>query len=210
MAVITGIAPHPRRAGRFSVDIAGEPTLVLSLEAIERLGLRPGAEVGSLGPEIEREAAATAAYDRAVEMLAARDRSRAELRRQLIRKGEPPEAADLALKRLVERGYLDDANYARSYVRSKLAGSGLGRRRLQQELARKGVERSTIDEAVAAVLREQDADQRAIVQRIAAKKLRSLSMLDKATQKRRLYAFLTRRGYDAEEIRVSIEHLLDY
>ena len=207
MAVITGIAPHPRRAGRFSVDIAGGPTVVLSLEAIERLGLRAGSDVSALAREIERESAATATYDRAVDMLAARGRSRSDLRRQLLRKGEPPEAVDLALERLAQRGYLDDAGYARSFVRSKLLGGGHGRRRLQQELARKGVGRSTADEAIAEVIAEEDIDQSATIDRIAEKKLRALASLDEPTQKRRLYAFLTRRGYDPDEIRESLDRV---
>jgi regulatory protein len=39
------------------------------------------------------------------------------------------------------------------------------------------------------------------VERAARRKLRSLAKLDPATRRRRLYAFLARRGYDGEDIR---------
>ena len=60
-------------------------------------------------------------YDRALDMLEARARGVAELRRLLIRKGEPEGAVDAAIERLRASGLLDDANYARQLTRSGMS-----------------------------------------------------------------------------------------
>jgi regulatory protein len=181
----------------------------LSIDAIERLGVRVGApydERMRLG--VERESAVTAALDRALNMLAFRARSVRELRRRLLEKGEQPEIADAAIARLTELGLLDDASYARQFARAKVLGSGLSRRRLQQELFRKGVEREVADEAIADVMAEDEVDEDAIIDRVARRKLRTLASLEPETRRRRLYAFLARRGYDLDDIRRVMDELL--
>jgi regulatory protein len=133
-------------------------------------------------------------------MLEARSRSVVELRRMLLRKGEPASDVDAAIERLCGTGLLDDTNYARQLARSKALGAGQSRRRIAQELAKKGVARAIADAAIADVFAEESVDEAATIERVARKKMKTLSKLDAATQKRRLYAFLARRGYDSDAI----------
>jgi regulatory protein len=118
----------------------------------------------------------------------------------LLRKGEPASDVDAVIARLCGSGLLDDANYARQLARSKALGAGQSRRRIAQELARKGVARTIADAAIADVFDEEHVDEVATIERVARKKMKSLSGLDASTQRRRLYAFLARRGYDSEAI----------
>jgi regulatory protein len=201
MPVITGIVPAPRPAGRFAVLVDGRERAILTLEAIERLRLVVGKAVDGLEDQIELERMRLHAYDRALNMLAFRARSSSELARSLQRKGEERPHVDWALARLKEQGLLDDAAFARSFARSKVVDGKQSRRRVQQDLARKGVSRSLSDEAIDTVFEEEAVDQRAIVEEAARKKLRSLSGLEPAVRRRRLYGFLARRGYDLDDIR---------
>jgi regulatory protein len=148
-------------------------------------------------------------YERALDMLEARVRGVTELRRLLIRKGEPEAEVDAAIERLRASGLLDDANFARQLTRSKALGAGLSRRRIQQELARRGVPREISDDAVRTVFDEENVDEDASAERVARKKLRMLSGVDDATRRRRLYAFLARRGYDSDDIRRTLAKVLD-
>jgi regulatory protein len=201
MSVISGIVPTPRPAGRFVVLVDGRETAVLTLEAIDRLGLAVGRSLAGLEPQIELEKKRLQAYDRAVNMLAFRARSSNELARSLQRKGEEKPHVDWAIARLQEQGLLDDAAFARSFARGKVVDGKQSRRRVQQDLARKGVSRSLSDEAIDTVFEEEAVDQRAIVEEAARKKLRSLAGLEPAVQRRRLYGFLARRGYEIDDIR---------
>lgn len=142
-------------------------------------------------------------------MLEARARGVAELRRLLIRKGEPAADVDAAIERLRASGLLDDANFARQLTRSKALGAGLSRRRIQQELAKRGVARDVSDEAVAQVFEDEAIDEDASIEKVARKKLRMLTKVDEATRRRRLYAFLARRGYDSDDIQRVLARLTD-
>ena len=208
MPRISAITPDPRRPGRFAIVVDGRAEASVSIEAIERLQLRVGREYGDVAGAVETEATALKTYDRAVNMLAARGRSTAELRRLLVRKGEPPEHVDAAIDRLLAQGFLDDESFARQFARSKALGAGLSRRRLQQELARKGVPRTVADEAIGEVMASEEIDADAIVDDVARRKLRTLRNEDPAVRRRRLYAHLARRGYDADAIRRAMDRVL--
>jgi regulatory protein len=158
---------------------------------------------------VDREAALLATYDRALDMLAARARSSVELRRLLMRKGEPPDRVSIVIDRLLNAGFLDDASFARQFARSKVLGAGLSRRRLQQELARRGVARDLSDDAIEEVLVEEGIDDNASIERVARKKFRTLARLDPPTQRRRMYAFLARRGYDSDDITRVLRMIMD-
>jgi regulatory protein len=205
MAVITGIVPSARKPGRFDLMVDGRHAGTVSLETIERLALATGAAYDGVRADVEREAALLSTYDRALNMLALRARSSRELRRQLVRKGEPADRVDAAIQRLIAAGFLDDGAFARQFARSKAIGAGMSRRRIEQELRRRGVPRDVGDGAIAQVFAEEDLDETAVVERAARKKLRALRNLDVETRNRRLYAYLARRGYDLDDIRRAIE-----
>ncbi|MDY0013373.1 MAG: recombination regulator RecX [Rhodocyclaceae bacterium] len=84
--------------------------------------------------------------ERALRYLAQRDHSRAELIRKLASHGEEEEISQV-LARLDELGLLSDTRFAESFVRSR--ANRLGNGRLRQDLARKGVDRDTIELALA-------------------------------------------------------------
>jgi regulatory protein len=205
MSVITAIVASPRKPGRFDLLVDGRHEVTLSIEAIERLGLAVGRTYDALREQVELEAAVLATYDRAINLLAFRARSSRELRRQLVRKGETPDHVDAAIARLHAAGFLDDAAFARQFTRSKAVGAGMSRRRIQQELARRGVSREVSDEAIADVFEDEHLDEATVVELAARKKLRGLQNLDVETRNRRLFAFLARRGYDLDDIKRAIQ-----
>jgi regulatory protein len=140
-------------------------------------------------------------YDRALDLLAIRGRSVAELRRRLIQKGEGAAAVDETIARLIDQKLLDDAEFARQFARAKVVGAGASRRRISAELARKGVARSVSDTAIDELGETEGIDLSAAIHRLAEKKWRSLAKLDEETARRRLYGFLARRGFGPDEIR---------
>jgi len=96
-------------------------------------------------------------------------------------------------------GLINDADFARQLTRSKLS-AGASRRRVQQELFKRGVDREVADEAVAQVVEDEGIDDAASIEWVARKKWRTLETLDAPTRRRRLYGFLARRGYNADDV----------
>jgi regulatory protein len=208
MGHITAITASARHAGRFEILVDGKVIANLSVDGIERLGIRIGAPFSEpLANRVAIEAAALHTFDRALAMLAARPRAARDLERVLVRKGEPSEHVATAIQRLITMGILDDARFARQFIRAKISGAGLSRRRLQSELWRRGVARDVIDAALAEVMAEDEVDEDAQIVEVAARKLRTLRSADPAVARRRLYAFLARRGYDSSAIRRVIDSL---
>ena len=156
----------------------------------------PGAD-----PAIPRSPDPARAYARALDMLARAPRSVRDLRRRLFLKGEAEADVESAIDRLTAAGLLDDAAYARAFVRAKVSSQGFSRRRLQQELAKRGVARDVADAAIVEVLHDDEVDELANIERAASKKLRALQGMDEETQRRRLYAYLARRGYSPDDVR---------
>src|SRR5690348_17024333 len=97
--LVTAITANPRRNGRFDILVDGSVAATLSIEAIERLKLTIGTLVDDrIEAALARETAIVTTYDRALNMIALRARSAAELKRLLIRKGEPADVVDVAIE----------------------------------------------------------------------------------------------------------------
>lgn len=208
MALISAIVASPRKPGRFDLLADGEHVATVSLDILQRLQLSVGESYDDVAQAVTHETALLATYDRALNMLSARARARTELRRLLVRKGEPADLVDAALERLAEQGLLDDAQFARQFARSKALGTGISRRRLSQELGKRGVARDVGDEAIGDVYQEEGLDDGASIERVARKKYRTLAALEPDTQRRRLYGFLARRGFDAADIGRVVKELV--
>ncbi|WP_432278294.1 recombination regulator RecX [Nocardia carnea] len=147
-----------------------------------------GATDGSLpGGSLEQ------AKEACLRLLAVRARSRAELTQRLSAKGFAADVIGQAIDRLAEVGLVDDAEFARQWVRQRHSFSGKGRQALAQELRRKGV---ASEEAAAALEDITADDEHERATELVRRKLRTLPAgLDREKAIRRLVGMLARRGY---------------
>lgn len=124
--------------------------------------------------------------------LTKRGMSVAEMTQLLERRELDPDEVASEVERLESVGLLDDDALAENLVRTLSERKGLGRQGIAAELRRRKVDDSAISEALEAI----DADDelaRAI--EVATKRAGQLRSYDAETAKRRLGAFLQRRGY---------------
>jgi len=147
------------------------------------------------------------AYDYALNLLSARPYASQALHRKLIQKQYSAADADDAVRRLVDNGLLDDAKYAEQYARSKILATGASKRRLTQDLYRKGIKGDVATDAIANVIEQEEIDTDVVLERVARKKLTQLGDLEPLVVRRRLFAFLARRGYDIDEIKRIVSRL---
>jgi regulatory protein len=84
-----------------------------------------------------------ALYEYAVRALGRQMRTVAELKRLMSRRVEPGEPGEskmaAVVSRLQDQHYLDDRAFASTYARLRQENQSLGKRRVQQELTRKGI-----------------------------------------------------------------------
>ena len=147
------------------------------------------------------------AYNYALSLLGARPYSTRTLQRKLVQKEYSADEVREAVDRLLENGLLNDARYAEQYARSKILSTGASKRRLQQDLYRKGIKGDVATEAIASVMDQEEVDPAAVIERVAKKKLAQLGDLEPLVLRRRLFAFLARRGYDLDEIKAVVTRL---
>jgi regulatory protein len=216
---ITRLKRHKRRERvRLFVDDEETPRAELALDLVVRAGLAVGDDLdpGELA-RLERDDQGYRARDAALTLLAQRARSRAELRRRLARKEIDGPAIDSTLAWLEERGWVDDATFAESFIRDRLRLRPRGRVGLLQELRRKGVDDAVAEAAVERVLGEEGVDEaRLALETAEAWARRNRAAVNRARRsrderlraRRRLYGHLARRGFAPDAVRAAIAGVL--
>ncbi len=205
--ILTGLAPDPRRPDYRLVEVDRGRFASLPADALAGLDLAVGHEIRPLVLERLQELAdVEAAHRAALRALARRAHARFDLRRRLLQKQHPPGAVDAALDRVSAAGLLDDTRFAVDYAAAK-ARRGRGASRLVRDLQAQGVDRRVAEDAVRSSLAAEGVDPADAVRALAEKRARQLAGLPAAVRKRRLVAFLVRRGFNGGEVREVVESL---
>ena len=136
---------------------------------------------------------ASAPVEAALRYLGRRDRTVAEVRAHLAKKGVPDDDAERAIAELREHGYLDDGRYAHRFVEDRVAIDGWGSDRIERRLLELGVDR----EHVSAALRGRDFGTE-LDAAIALLRRRWREPPADDRERARALGFLVRKGYDLE------------
>jgi regulatory protein len=138
------------------------------------------------------------AWGIALKLLAVRSRSSHEVRQTLGRRGYPPDEVAAVIERLTACRYLDDAEFARTWVTARAHRVAVGPARLARELRAKGIPEGQIAAALSALAEEWTASEAA--DEAVRRKLKALAGLPPAVARRRLAGYLERRGFSPEII----------
>jgi regulatory protein len=150
-----------------------------------------------MGDEDDKEC--TRAKNIAYRYLSYRPRSYSEVEKKLRDQGFGDVTVRTVLSNLIRLGYIDDEKFAEQWAQSRVRLRGLGRRRIEQELRDKGVDRETARRALNDVLTADLEIETA--RRAAERKLTTMRTLDGETRRRRLAGFLERKGFSFAVIR---------
>jgi regulatory protein len=198
-ARITALVPEPRGPGSVRIEVDGERFASVSPDVVRTHGLQVGRELDeALGARLQVEADVEAAYRTALRSIERRSFARTDLGRRLRRKGHAPEAVEAALARVADQGLLDDAAFAVNYVETR-STRGRGPLRLTRDLLAMGVERGTVDRAIAAHLRDSEGNGE-VPLALASKRAAQLHDLPRHVKRRRVLAYLARRGFSGREV----------
>ena len=207
MPTLTGLAPDPRQPDYRLVEVDRGRFASIPEDSLQPLGLTVGMELSPVMLDRLRALADVEAAQRAaLRALARRAHARRDLARRLVKKQHPPAAVDAALERLAVRGLLDDRRFAERYAALR-AVRGRGPARLVRDLLAQGIERRTAEEAVRQALDEEGIDPGLEARAVAVRRAGQLRDLPVPVRKRRLLAFLVRRGYPGPEVRDLVEEL---
>ena len=208
MPLVTGLAPDPRRPGYCTVEVDRGRFASLPAEVVGGLRLAIGRELSRATLDRLQAAADEEAASRAaLRALTRRPHARADLRRRLVLRQHPPQAVDRALERLAAQGLLNDRRYAEHFAATR-AARGRGPARLVTDLLRQGVERRAAEAAVRAALSAEGIDPARAARQVAERRAAQLGDLPAAVKRRRLRAYLARRGYAGHQARAVVEQIV--
>jgi regulatory protein len=137
-------------------------------------------------------------------------RSQSEVERRLEKAAFPPEIIAAVVAELEARGWLDDAQFARSWIADRADRKKYGRGRLAAELRNKGIDKEVLEEALGVIENEEELER---ARAAARPKWRpdAIANADAATvqaEKRKLADFLQRRGFSWDIIAQVLSELM--
>lgn len=142
--------------------------------------------------KIRRQLSADEAIIRLETLCAASEQCRADLREKLRR--WQVDDADRIIDELARRKFVDDARFARAYVRDKYRFARWGRAKIVMGLRAKHIGRDDIDEA----LSEIDADEyESILATLLRAKVRMARIADDYEGRGKLFRFAASRGFES-------------
>lgn len=186
---VTALKYQKKNRNRVSVFI--DERFAFGLPAIIAAQLKPGQFLSD--EEIEtltENGSVESAYERVLNYLSYRPRSRAEVRTYLKQRDVTESQIAAVVERLERAGLLDDEAFAQFWVENREQFRPRGPRALRYELWGKGLDEDVIRQALASV------DASASAYRAASKKVRQFSRLDQQTFHRKMVEYLARRGFD--------------
>ncbi len=127
--------------------------------------------------------------------LNSRERTQAEMRVHLERKGIDTRDVGRSIQALVEQGYLDDARFAHLFVQDKRELAEWGADRIRQVLRTRGVDSEMVEEALA----EHEPDSEGELERaLVVLRRRFPSPAGDRRERERALGVLLRKGYDVD------------
>lgn len=217
--IITKIAQQVKAKERYSIYVDGKYSFSLSEFQLAEMRLRKGQKLTE--SELKKYATESQfgkAYDRTLNYLAVRPRSEREVRdyltrtylypkpksyidktgqrifkKQIVDKPTVKSMIERVVVQLRERKYLNDEEFARAWVESRLIHKKPSKRRLQQELQQKGVD----SKIIATVLQNENINERDILLELVHKKRKMVRYQDD----NKLIAYLLRQGFGYDDVR---------
>lgn len=213
---ITALTLQQKDPNRVNVMVDGKFRFSLDMYQIADLGIKIGKEYTEKDLiELETESQFGKLYGRALEYCLMRPHSSREVRDYLYRKtlskkykskrtgelkdrpGVSKAVTERVFDRLVEKGYINDEKFARYWVENRNQTKGASKRKLQAELAAKGVDRTIVEQALQVTDRSDEEE----LQKVIAKKRARYPDEQKFMQ------YLMRQGFGYDDIRSALADL---
>ncbi|WP_270182640.1 recombination regulator RecX [Alkalihalobacillus sp. CinArs1] len=211
MVKITRITTQKNNSERFSIFIdegnGEEFGFGVDQDVLIRFGLRKGIELNQETlDEIQFEDHIKKGFNLALHYLSYRMRSEKEIIDHLATKEIEEAAFSSIISKLKRYGYVNDLEFARAFVRTKVNAGGKGPYIIHQELIQKGVSQDTIEKALEEYPYERQFER---AEEFALKKVKKLKNVSSTELKQKLGQALTSKGFEREiiqEVMNEIDH----
>lgn len=203
---ISKIEAQKRNKDRLNIYIDDEFAFGISVDIFVKYNLKKDQEIeDEFIKEILLAEENNKAITLAVKYLALRQRSVKEVKDYLKRKGYEDNLIDDTISYLEGKNYLNDYEFAQSFIRDKSYLNKYGINKIRYELMNKGVSR----EIISKTLRFDTDEEYNNAIELANKKMKSYRNQDRDSIYRKLGGFLQRRGYRYDTVSKVLREVLD-
>lgn len=151
MAKVTKIQAQKRK-GRYNIYLDGKYAFPVAEATLIEFRLMKDVELTDQEvAEIQHSENVNKAYGDAVNYLSYQLRTEKEIKDYLYKKEYHKDAVEFSLKKLRELHYLDDDNYAKSFINTQLRTTANGPKIIEQKLVQKGVPNNIIQDKIAEI-----------------------------------------------------------
>lgn len=186
---ITAIRVQKHDPDRLNIDLDGEFAFGLSRLVAAWLKVGDYLSEDRINSLIESDSS-EAAYLKATRLLDYRPRTEKEIRQRLIQKGFSTLEIDQVVLRLKRANLVQDQQFAKMWIENRNDYHPRSQRLMRYELRNKGVSEQMIESALA-----DSADDNELATRAASQYARKLNFKDRELFRKKLSAYLARRGF---------------
>lgn len=186
---------------KFRIYLDGEFAFVLYKSELSCCHIRNGEDVSD--EEVNRilsEIVLKRAKQKAMSLLQSADRTKNELYSRLLQQDFPDLIVQQAIRYVESFGYINDRRYVENYILSRK--SRKSRKEIYAELCRKQLDAGVVDEMMEQCYETTDSLE-AIRHLLRKKRYDAGRMSD--DEKRKIYAYLARKGFSYREIKKAME-----
>jgi len=164
----------------------------------QRYNLKENDNIERFYDEISYEAS----LEKGIFLISLKDRTKKELQLKLEEKYQNKAAVLRATEKLEELGYLNDLNYAMSYIESKT----YGKNRVSYNLFQKGVRKDIVEKAYLALDEEKEENVEDVkLEKLIEKKGKKVNINNERDEKKikeeqKLIQYLARQGFSLDKI----------
>lgn len=164
----------------------------------QRYDLKANDNIERFYDEISYEAS----LEKGIFLISLKDRTKKELQLKLEEKYQNKAAVLRAIEKLEELGYLNDLNYAMSYIESKT----YGKNRVSYNLFQKGVRKDIVEKAYLALDEEKEENVEDVkLEKMIEKKGKKVNINNERDEKKikeeqKLIQYLARQGFSLDKI----------
>jgi regulatory protein len=198
MPRVSAIKQQVKRQDRYSIYVDGKYLFSFSENELMGSGLKINQELSEQELlALKDQAVLDKAYDRTLNLVSHRPRSEWELRDYLKRKDYDEDVVAQTIDRLRDRGYVNDADFARRWVQTRRLLKSTSKRRLSQELRQKRI----ADDIISQVLETDETDERAVLRELIERKRKQTKYQDNL----KLMQYLNRQGFNYDDIKSMLQ-----
>ncbi|RKD34496.1 regulatory protein RecX [Thermohalobacter berrensis] len=203
---ITDIKQQKRNNNFYSVYIDGEYSFSVEKIDIINYNLHVGKVLDvEKYHEIIHNVCFKKCLNKAYRLLTYKARTKDQMFKKLSKAGYDDHVIKKVINKLEDLGYIDDKEFVKSYIDSRLNNKPMGKIRIKYELLSKGIKEETID----SILNSHNLSEYENAIKLIKKKIKGNYDIMEKKDELKIKRFLQRRGFNYEVINKAVKRVKD-